>query len=322
VSGAAWIEVTKYDPRAAALADRHYSRQRPGTRQFMPPGRTLILLTPDARAVWGVSLNLDPRGSRRWRCTLFRNEGDALSSDLIRAATAATFATWSERYGLPGVPLTTEVDPEAVRPKRDPGTVLPARGMARAARRAARQAARQARRARRAGGAVMSDRVLSYEFVTRADVAAFCDALDLASNAYDFVAVNARVVDVHCPADLGADEQTAIDACAADLGGVPPAAFWTVTHAATGAELGNVCAPTYEEALGTAIRTLAVRRPDLRPGRLLLERIDLVDVWQETGRGLLGAGWYAAHDDAGRVGPCETKRDALDALAAKSRGES
>jgi len=113
--------VTKFDQRARVLADRHYSRQRIGARQFMPPGRTLVLLADDLRAVWGVALNLDPTGAMRWRCTIFRNEGAALSSDLIREATERTFYRWSEKYGLPELPLTTEIDPELVRHKRDPG---------------------------------------------------------------------------------------------------------------------------------------------------------------------------------------------------------
>lgn len=117
-----WLRVSKADPRAAALADRHYSRQSPGDPQFMPPAKTLVLLTPCARAVWGVALNLDPTGELRWRCTIFRNEGAGRSSDLIVAATEATYRLWRRRYHqLPSVRLTTEVDPAKVRHKRDPG---------------------------------------------------------------------------------------------------------------------------------------------------------------------------------------------------------
>lgn len=38
------------------------------------------------------------------------------------------------------------------------------------------------------------------------------------------------------------------------------------------------------------------------------------DVWYENGRGLLDAGWYAVDDEAGRVGPFETRREADAAL--------
>jgi len=84
-----WQRVTKFDPRSAALADRHYSRRKIGSPQFMPPGQTLILLTPDADAVFGwwrphpasgiVAMNkLDG-----WTCTIFRNESSHCSSDMI-----------------------------------------------------------------------------------------------------------------------------------------------------------------------------------------------------------------------------------------------
>lgn len=117
-----WRRVTKFDPIGCELADRHYSRQTVGAGQFMPPGRTLVLISGDDRAVWGVALNLDPTGALRWRCTIFRNEGPVLSSELVRSATGATFAWWLHHYhALPAVRLTTEIDPEKVRAKRDPG---------------------------------------------------------------------------------------------------------------------------------------------------------------------------------------------------------
>lgn len=116
-----WFAVTKYDRRAAALADRHYSRQSIGDAQFMPPGETLVLLHEGGAglAVWGVCSNLDPAGSPRWRCTIFRNESGDLSSLLIQEATYLTRLVWAGRE--PPVPLTTEVDPRRVRRKRDPG---------------------------------------------------------------------------------------------------------------------------------------------------------------------------------------------------------
>lgn len=58
----------------------------------MPPGETVILLTPCARAVFGwwrphpksglVAMN----GLDGWTCTIFRNEGAGLSSELVLAA--------------------------------------------------------------------------------------------------------------------------------------------------------------------------------------------------------------------------------------------
>ena len=87
-----WTPVNKFTPAAARLADGHYSRRTVGSPQFMPPGQTLVLMTPDERAVFGwwrpdpssgiVAMNhLDG-----WTCTIFRNTGQSLSSELILAA--------------------------------------------------------------------------------------------------------------------------------------------------------------------------------------------------------------------------------------------
>lgn len=117
-----WQKVRRTDPRARVLADRHYSRQTVGAPEFMANGRTLVLLTHCASAVWGVIQNLDPVGNERFRCSIFRNESLTLSSVLIREATWRTYAFWVRRYhGLPGAPLTTEVDPDRTLRKRDPG---------------------------------------------------------------------------------------------------------------------------------------------------------------------------------------------------------
>ena len=84
-----WVIVTKFDPRACALADRHYSRRTPGSNQFMPPGQTLVLLEREARAVFGW-WRPDPasglqamNGLNGWTCTIFRREGGPVASELI-----------------------------------------------------------------------------------------------------------------------------------------------------------------------------------------------------------------------------------------------
>lgn len=126
-----WRQVTKFDSRAVALVDGHwpgapvdakphYSRQSPGTNQFMASGITFVLLAD--LAVWGANDNLDPAGTRRFRCTVFRNEGPLLSSDLIRSATTLTQMRWWRRHAWRGSPpLETEVNADKVRHKRDPG---------------------------------------------------------------------------------------------------------------------------------------------------------------------------------------------------------
>ncbi len=112
---AKWFAVSKADPRARALADRHYSRQKPGTPQFCRPGQNIVLLTQDGRALW-VSWRPKP-GIQRMdgldaiECTMFRNEGPYLSSDLIREAVELTLAKW----GRPKDGLLTYIAHEKVR---------------------------------------------------------------------------------------------------------------------------------------------------------------------------------------------------------------
>lgn len=87
-----WLVTTKFDPRCAELADRHYSRRKIGSPQFMPPGETLVLATEDGTAVFGWWRPHPASGIRAmngldgWTCTIFRNEGRRRSSDLILAA--------------------------------------------------------------------------------------------------------------------------------------------------------------------------------------------------------------------------------------------
>ena len=115
-----WHLSYKADPRALPLADAHYPRQQPGTKQFMPPAQTCVLLTAEADAVWGATWQMfaqhDWKGA--WVCTIFRNESRHLSSEMIRDAVAAT--RW--QFGEPtSAGMITFVDPLAVRHKRDPG---------------------------------------------------------------------------------------------------------------------------------------------------------------------------------------------------------
>lgn len=82
-----WERTTKFDTDCAALADRHYSRRTVGSPQFMPPGQTIVLKAPSA--VWGwwrphPSAGITPmNGLDGWTCTIFRNESDVLSSELV-----------------------------------------------------------------------------------------------------------------------------------------------------------------------------------------------------------------------------------------------
>jgi hypothetical protein len=117
-----WRTSHRFDAAALPLADRHYNRRKIGSPQFVPPGRCLVLLTEQADALWVTSWPFAEYVRHAWPGawvnSLFRNEGAALSSELIREAVAVT--RW--RYGTPPtLGMVTFVDPSKVRHKRDFG---------------------------------------------------------------------------------------------------------------------------------------------------------------------------------------------------------
>lgn len=82
-----------------ALFDRHYSRQQPGRGEVGPPGRKLVFVTVDERAMWcthwpRADMTMD--GLDAWRCSVFRNESDELGSVLILEAMALTLKLWGD----------------------------------------------------------------------------------------------------------------------------------------------------------------------------------------------------------------------------------
>lgn len=119
-----WSLAHRYDPASVAIADRHYSRQKPGTPQCMPPGSNIVLKasTPLGIAVWGTSWPKPEYTHHAWAgawvCSLFRNEGAGRSSRMIREAVAATRFHFGEP---PALGMVTFVNTAKVRAKRDPG---------------------------------------------------------------------------------------------------------------------------------------------------------------------------------------------------------
>jgi len=117
-----WRLSNRAGRRAVEIADRHYNRQKPGTPQFVPPGRCLVFVTVGGDAVWVTSWPFAEYTKHAWAGawvnTTFRNEGDTLSSTLIRQAVAATLALWPKP---PALGIVTFVDAAKVRRKRDPG---------------------------------------------------------------------------------------------------------------------------------------------------------------------------------------------------------
>jgi len=94
-----WIGIKDGDPRAVALYRRHYSQKilrRPKrSNGFMGPGFHMILITLDCHALFTWRENLV-----RWddqsgiECTIFRNEGPVLSSELILEAEDLAWRRW------------------------------------------------------------------------------------------------------------------------------------------------------------------------------------------------------------------------------------
>jgi hypothetical protein len=114
-----WRLSDRGDPSACKIADRHYNRQKPGTPQFVPPGRCFVLLTEDLTCLWVTSWPfaqfVKHEWAGAWVNSLFRREGGEKASILIRDAIAAT--RWF--YGdPPELGMVTFIDREKVRPRR------------------------------------------------------------------------------------------------------------------------------------------------------------------------------------------------------------
>jgi len=115
-----WAISHRADRLALPLADRHYNRQKPGTPQFVPPGRCVVFLAPGSLWVtsWPFAQYVKHQWAGAWINSCFRRESGPQASDLIREAVAATKATWGDP---PTLGMVTFVDASKVRHKRDPG---------------------------------------------------------------------------------------------------------------------------------------------------------------------------------------------------------
>ncbi|MEF3312628.1 hypothetical protein PV433_27430 [Paenibacillus sp. GYB004] len=89
-----WIRTHAGDQSGRLLADRHYSRQTVGHRQWNRPGRKLVLRTPQGDAIWVTWSGIRDDGLQAWECSIFRNESQFLSSEMIRDAIEATYSEW------------------------------------------------------------------------------------------------------------------------------------------------------------------------------------------------------------------------------------
>jgi hypothetical protein len=103
-----WVGIKDGDPRAVALFNRHYSARRGGDRiryGMSGPGQTMTLLTIrcDALYIWLNNQVERYDGQVGLNCTIFRNEGPVLSSELILEAEELAWQRW------PGIRLFTYV---------------------------------------------------------------------------------------------------------------------------------------------------------------------------------------------------------------------
>lgn len=112
VDGCHWVRVSPVDARALELFKRHYTynpRRKKGSR-FVGPGQEITLLSKDGKAlfVWRLERfrNDDQVGVN---CAVFRNEGDIISSELIKQAEEIALNRW------PGSRLFTFVNASKVK---------------------------------------------------------------------------------------------------------------------------------------------------------------------------------------------------------------
>ena len=114
-----WTLSNRADPKAREIADRHYNRQKPGSSQFVPPGRCLVLYgeTDTGKALWVTSWPyaqyVRHAWAGAWICSAFRNEGAGLASQMILDAVAATRSKYGEP---PAQGMVTFIDRSKVRP--------------------------------------------------------------------------------------------------------------------------------------------------------------------------------------------------------------
>lgn len=114
-----WQKSHRADPKARELADRHYNRQKPGTPQFVPPGRCLVLYAENenGKAFWVTSWPyaqyVKHAWAGAWICSAFRNEGAGIASEMIKEAVIATIGY----FGTPPPQgMVTFVDSKKVKP--------------------------------------------------------------------------------------------------------------------------------------------------------------------------------------------------------------
>lgn len=93
-----WWVTKDGDRDCYAIYRRHYSAGKnkyPKIRQFVGPGRKVVLRTERADALWVWREFIDDSGQTGINCAVFRNESRYRSSDLIRQADAIADFLWT-----------------------------------------------------------------------------------------------------------------------------------------------------------------------------------------------------------------------------------
>ena len=112
LSDQTWIQVRDGNITALVLFHRHYSKYhyKDGriTKRFVGPGERIVLITQDGLSLFVWRKFINDSGQKGVNCSIFRNEGPELSSELILKAEHWAFERW------PGERLYTYVDPNQV----------------------------------------------------------------------------------------------------------------------------------------------------------------------------------------------------------------
>lgn len=111
-----WSVSHRADKDALPIADRHYNRQKIGSPQFVPPGRCVVLLAPNALWVssWPFAEYVKHEWAGAWINSCFRKECDGNASEFILQAIAATRFYWND---VPELGMVTFIDPIHVEPR-------------------------------------------------------------------------------------------------------------------------------------------------------------------------------------------------------------
>jgi len=113
IPGQHWYSVKDGDASARSIFNRHYSRhfyadgRKP--KLFVGPGRKMVLMTSDCKALFVWRKFISDDGQQGINCAVFRNEGNYLSSDLILEAEQLVWNAWSNER------LYTYIDPKKVK---------------------------------------------------------------------------------------------------------------------------------------------------------------------------------------------------------------